>query len=88
MLSKGSEPVVDCVILEPSAIGGKFVIELIKSHNGTDGTNDTNNKTTIWDRVIDNGFPDIKVLKTRIRDAVSPDVDIGHSDVNHFKSVC
>ena len=34
----------------------------------------------IWCRKRDGGFPDIKVLKQRIRDFVAPQMDLGHSD--------
>jgi selenoprotein W-related protein len=34
----------------------------------------------IWDRRTDSGFPEAKVLKQRVRDAVWPDRDLGHSD--------
>jgi len=34
----------------------------------------------IWCRKRDEGFPDIKVLKQRIRDFVAPEKDLGHSD--------
>ena len=33
----------------------------------------------IWDRKRDGGFPEIKVLKQRVRDIVAPDRDLGHS---------
>ena len=35
----------------------------------------------IWCRKRDEGFPDIKVLKQRIRDFVAPEKDLGHSDL-------
>jgi selenoprotein W-related protein len=34
----------------------------------------------VWDRVRDNGFPDVKTLKRRIRDKVAPERSLGHSD--------
>ncbi len=34
----------------------------------------------VWSRKIEGGFPEIKVLKQRVRDKVAPDKDIGHSD--------
>lgn len=53
------------VTLEP-ATGGKFTISV-------DGV-------TIWDRARDGGFPDIRVLKQRVRDRVAPDRSLGHTD--------
>ena len=37
-------------------------------------------KELIWCRKRDDGFPDVKTLKQRIRDFVAPEKDLGHSD--------
>lgn len=34
----------------------------------------------IWERNRDQGFPDAKTLKKRIRDRIDPDRDLGHLD--------
>lgn len=34
----------------------------------------------LWDRVQNNGFPDIKQIKQIIRDQVAPEQDLGHTD--------
>jgi selenoprotein W-related protein len=34
----------------------------------------------IWERKVDGGFPEAKVLKQRLRDHVWPERDLGHSD--------
>lgn len=34
----------------------------------------------VWSRTRDNGFPQIKELKKRVRDILSPDRDLGHID--------
>lgn len=34
----------------------------------------------VWDRKLEGGFPEMKVLKQKIRDKVSPNKDLGHSD--------
>ncbi len=34
----------------------------------------------LWERKRDGGFPDIKVLKQRVRDIVNPNKDLGHSE--------
>ena len=36
----------------------------------------------IWSRERDGGFPDIKVLKQRVRDRVAPGRDLGHTERN------
>ena len=46
--------------------GGVFVVQ-------SDGA-------TIWDRRVDGGFPEAKVLKQRLRDHVWPECGLGHSD--------
>ncbi|KAJ7084755.1 Rdx family-domain-containing protein [Mycena crocata] len=33
-----------------------------------------------WDRKVEGGFPELKVLKQRIRDIVQPGQSLGHSD--------
>lgn len=54
------------VTLVPGETGGIYQIEV-------DGT-------LIWDRVRDGGFPDVKELKSRVRDVIKPDKDLGHLD--------
>ena len=54
------------VSLRPSEEPGTFLI-----------TVDTEE---IWERKKDNGFPEAKVLKRRVRDIISPDMSLGHSD--------
>ncbi len=34
----------------------------------------------IWERKSDGGFPEIAVLKQRVRDRIDPDRDLGHID--------
>ncbi|AXE32642.1 selenoprotein W-related protein [Chromobacterium phragmitis] len=34
----------------------------------------------LWDRKRDDGFPELKVLKQRLRDRIAPDKPLGHSD--------
>ncbi len=35
----------------------------------------------VWERKKDGGFPEIPVLKQRVRDVVNPNKSLGHSDV-------
>jgi len=53
------------VVLVPSS-GGAFSIDY-------DGE-------TIWERKQDGGFPDVKMLKQRVRDRLDPERDLGHVD--------
>ncbi|KIM68739.1 hypothetical protein SCLCIDRAFT_893374 [Scleroderma citrinum Foug A] len=34
----------------------------------------------VWDRKLEGGFPELKVLKQRIRDLIQPGKSLGHSD--------
>jgi selenoprotein W-related protein len=54
------------VLLAPSEVSGTFTISI--------------DEQVIFDRRIDNGFPEIKDLKQRVRDVVNPEKSLGHSD--------
>lgn len=54
------------VALLPASESGRFEIRL--------------DQQLIWDRKRDGGFPDIKTLKQKVRDAVAPDRALGHLD--------
>ncbi|KTQ85397.1 hypothetical protein NS226_19770 [Aureimonas ureilytica] len=34
----------------------------------------------VWERKVDGGFPEAKVLKQRVRDVIDPERSLGHSD--------
>ena len=38
------------------------------------------NDVIVWDRKEMAGFPEIKILKQKVRDVITPDKTIGHSD--------
>jgi len=38
------------------------------------------NDVVVWDRRVENGFPQPKELKQRIRDIIAPGKDLGHID--------
>ncbi|KAH6625033.1 Rdx family-domain-containing protein [Chaetomium sp. MPI-SDFR-AT-0129] len=42
-------------------------------------------KTVLWDRKIDGGFPETKELKRRVRDVIQPGRDLGHVDREYPK---
>jgi len=54
------------VSLVPGEVGGIFEITL--------------DQELIWERKRDGGFPDVKELKTRVRDRINPQQDLGHLD--------
>ncbi|UBM58823.1 SelT/SelW/SelH family protein [Marinilongibacter aquaticus] len=55
------------VSLKPSLVGGVFQIYA--------------DSQLIFDRKTYGGFPEPKTLKQIVRDAVSPDMNLGHADV-------
>ena len=38
------------------------------------------NGIQVWDRVADEGFPEAKEIKQRVRDVIAPERDLGHAD--------
>lgn len=54
------------VTLVPGEMGGVFEVQ-VGDH-------------LIWERKRDGGFPDAKELKSRLRDVIQPDRDLGHID--------
>lgn len=54
------------VALQPSETNGTFIIRV--------------DNQEIFNRRTDNGFPETKALKQRVRDIVCPGKDLGHSD--------
>ena len=54
------------VLLQPSEFGGSYIIRI-------DGE-------IVFDRKENGRFPEIKELKQLVRDVVSPDKSLGHSD--------
>lgn len=60
------EQELDGVTLRPSAINGRFTIQV--------------DQQKIFDRKEYGGFPEIKELKQKLRDIVAPGRSLGHSD--------
>ncbi|GJE84623.1 Rdx family protein [Phanerochaete sordida] len=70
-------PSIRCITLLPQnseATGGRFRVWLTLAEEAP---------TLIWDRKVEGGFPELKVLKQRIRDRVQPGKSLGHSDKKH-----
>ncbi len=56
-------------------------IQHISLHPDTGGRFEIKcNGVTIWERKSDNGFPEAKILKQRVRDQIDPERDLGHVD--------
>lgn len=54
------------VCLRPSSEAGHFSIVVDES--------------VVWDRRQEGGFPEIKLLKQRVRDRIAPSRQLGHAD--------
>ncbi|KAJ1311377.1 hypothetical protein OPQ81_009870 [Rhizoctonia solani] len=64
---------ITLVPLNSAETGGRFRVWLL--------TTDTEEPKLVWDRKTEGGFPELKVLKQRIRDVIQPGTSLGHSDV-------
>lgn len=61
------------VSLRPSAVTGTFRIWV-------ESGNDEQDCGVVWDRKADGGFPEVKLLKQRIRAIIAPEKSLGHSE--------
>ncbi|KAJ6629191.1 Rdx family-domain-containing protein [Mycena sp. CBHHK59/15] len=67
-------PAIGCIALLPrnsDETAGRFRVWVSMGHEPPH---------LAWDRKVDGGFPELKVLKQRIRDIVQPGKSLGHSD--------
>ncbi|KAL4864122.1 Rdx family-domain-containing protein [Aspergillus spectabilis] len=70
--------------------GGIFTVTIFPSSSSAstrDGDPDPNPEpewvregTILWDRKRDGGFPEVKVLKSLVRNVIDPKRDLGHTD--------
>ena len=65
-VQSGLPPLIDSALLSISREPGDFTVSI-----GDD---------VVWDRRADGGFPDLKVLKDRVRGKLDPGSDLGHTD--------
>lgn len=63
---------INSIILRPSFVSGTFKV-LVKLSEHSEWIQ-------VWDRVENGGFPEAKALKQAIRNIVSPNKNLGHSD--------
>lgn len=66
------------------ATGGIFRIHLLYRPAVSDSSDSSREvevkEAMIWDRKVEGGFPEAKVLKQRVRDCIEPGRGLGHSD--------
>ncbi|PYH82951.1 hypothetical protein BO82DRAFT_431273 [Aspergillus uvarum CBS 121591] len=80
------------VALQPGT-GGVFTVTLYHRRGGSAsgqqaegtegaeaGQEETVTESVLWDRKRDGGFPEVKVLKSLVRNVVDPGRDLGHTD--------
>ncbi|KAL3458050.1 Rdx family-domain-containing protein [Aspergillus heterothallicus] len=57
--------------------GGLFRVTIFPSTSSAEGAGEG---TVLWDRKRDGGFPEVKVLKSLVRNVIDPSRDLGHTD--------
>ncbi|KAJ5086071.1 hypothetical protein N7532_010842 [Penicillium argentinense] len=60
--------------------GGVFIVTMWYAGPETALGEVSTQETILWDRKRDGGFPEVKVLKSLVRNIISPDRDLGHTD--------
>ncbi|KAL5365592.1 Rdx family-domain-containing protein [Aspergillus floccosus] len=60
------------------ATGGVFTVTMY--HAAGDIPSADVHQTVLWDRKTNGGFPEVKVLKSLVRNVVDPSRDLGHTD--------
>ncbi|KAI9372790.1 Rdx family-domain-containing protein [Aspergillus egyptiacus] len=67
--------------------GGVFTVTIFPgpvassaSASATSSGAEADTGTILWDRKRDGGFPEVKVLKSRVRNVIDPSRDLGHTD--------
>ncbi|KAB8254927.1 Rdx family-domain-containing protein, partial [Aspergillus pseudonomiae] len=58
------------------ATGGIFTVTIYHSPSTETGTQET----ILWDRKTNGGFPEVKMLKSLVRNVIDPSRDLGHTD--------
>ncbi|KAL2834074.1 Rdx family-domain-containing protein [Aspergillus pseudoustus] len=61
--------------------GGLFRVTIFPSTTtSTSSKEGAGDGTVLWDRKRDGGFPEVKVLKSLVRNVIDPSRDLGHTD--------
>ncbi|KAJ6119258.1 hypothetical protein N7523_003538 [Penicillium sp. IBT 18751x] len=65
--------------------GGVFTVTIWYSDPGTGTASEgesgvTTQEVILWDRKRDGGFPEVKALKSLVRNVIAPERDLGHTD--------
>ncbi|KAJ7608767.1 Rdx family-domain-containing protein [Roridomyces roridus] len=78
-------PVITSITLVPrnsEETAGRFRVwvQMGAGAEELEGEEEAKQPKLAWDRKIEAGFPELKVLKQRIRDIIQPGKSLGHSD--------
>ena len=73
------------IALIPST-GGIFQIHLTYMPTEESRANEGASEVLIWDRKAEQGFPEAKILKQRVRNHIEPGKGLGHSDTPSSKA--
>ncbi|KAJ6144207.1 hypothetical protein N7470_008102 [Penicillium chermesinum] len=60
--------------------GGVFTVTIWHAAQAASENEVSTQETLLWDRKRDDGFPEVKVLKSRVRNIIAPERDLGHTD--------
>ncbi|OOQ86364.1 selenoprotein domain protein [Penicillium brasilianum] len=61
--------------------GGVFTVTIWHATATNTATEEvTTQETPLWDRKRDGGFPEVKALKSLVRNIIAPNRDLGHTD--------
>ncbi|KAJ5545695.1 hypothetical protein N7494_003280 [Penicillium frequentans] len=62
--------------------GGVFTVTIWHAEKAAvaDGGEVKTQELILWDRKRDGGFPEVKALKSLVRNVIAPDRDLGHTD--------
>lgn len=70
------------------ATGGVFTVYVTHAPSDSDNSriDSAAKEILIWDRKAENGFPETKILKQRLRNLIEPEKNLGHSDTPSSKT--
>ncbi|KAB8074662.1 Rdx family-domain-containing protein [Aspergillus leporis] len=62
--------------------GGIFTVTMYHSQyqSQSSGAKPETQQTVLWNRKTNGGFPEVKVLKSLVRNVIDPSKDLGHTD--------
>ncbi|TKY88417.1 hypothetical protein EX895_002769 [Sporisorium graminicola] len=59
---------------------GRFRIYIATAQTAKEAKQGKGGLKLLWDRKVESGFPEMRILKQKVRDLINPDFGLGHSD--------